>query len=58
MVTIEQIETELKTKYNIVNIKEFDYLYTITCDNTTVKLKKDTLKGKRYPLTIKRLLNK
>lgn len=56
MVTIEQIETELKSKYNLVNIKEFDYLFVITCDNTTVKLKKDTLKSKRYPLTIKRLL--
>lgn len=54
--TIEQIESALKTKYNIVNITEFDYLYQITCDNKQVKVKKSTLKGKKMPLTIKNLL--
>lgn len=54
--TIQQIESALKEKFNIVNITEFDYLYQITCDNKQAKVKKSTLNGKKMPLTIKNLL--
>ena len=54
--TIEQITTELKTKYRQVDYKEYDYLYLISVDGRQVKVKKSTMTGNKMPLTIKNLL--
>jgi hypothetical protein len=56
-ITIDEIEKELRDKYNQVSIQEFDYLYAISIDGgKTVKIKKDTLYANKIPTTIKLLL--